>query len=576
MNLRYIFLGFLLLIATLVSAQKREGRHKRSDVPVANVRGEASDLLIDAMGNKLIGNTLQAKDGLEQCLKKYPDYAPALYELARIYFDESDYVQAAALGSNAAKLEPQNKWYKLLLADIYGKTNSISDLLPVCKALADLEPDNPDFQLQLANAYLMDDDGSKAIKTYDRIEEIMGVTEEVSLQKERIYLLMNKPEKAQEELEKLAQANPDQKGRYHSMIAEMYMQLNQADKAARYYEMVAAESPDDPYIHISLSDYYRKRGLKDKAMDELKTGFENPTLDIDTKVRILLSYFQSPDVYEQYKDRLTELSEILVKVHPDDPKSYSLHGDFLSAMENYSQARDAYRKVISIDSSKFAIWQGLLNCELQLKDYHAVVEESYRAMDLFPMLPLPYYFGGVGLYLNKQYPESVAMLEKGLKLLSGNTEIQAQFYSALGDACNGAKQYAKSDDYYEKALKINDQNSYLLNNYAYYLSLRGENLDKALVLAEKAVKLEPQNPANIDTFGWVLYKKGDYQKAREYVEKAISLQKGPDADLIEHLGDIYFRLGNTQQAVEQWQKALNLNQGSDGLKQKIREKKLDE
>jgi hypothetical protein len=38
------------------------------------------------------------------------------------------------------------------------------------------------------------------------------------------------------------------------------MQANKPDVAASYYQKIIEVNPDDPYVHISLSDYYGKKG----------------------------------------------------------------------------------------------------------------------------------------------------------------------------------------------------------------------------------------------------------------------------------------------------------------------------
>jgi Tfp pilus assembly protein PilF len=164
----------------------------------------------------------------------------------------------------------------------------------------------------------------------------------------------------------------------------------------------------------------------------------------------------------------------------------------------------------------------------------------------------------------------------GVKSVSGNNMLKLQFYTYLGDAYNRAGNYRLSDESYEKALIIDPENSFVLNNYAYYLSLRNENLAKAETMSAKAVKLDPENAANMDTYGWVLYKLGRYKEAAEWVGKAVAATPKTDPDLMEHLGDINFKLGNADKAVEFWQEALKAGKGSEFLEKKIKERKLYE
>lgn len=560
-------------------SQKREKKKKHKSETTAEAAAnyeEVTNIYIDATNAKLIGETAKAIGLFESCLQKNPKHSASMYELAQMYFDARDFSTAARFAEQAAAIEPENKWYKLLLVEIYGKAGMKKELLGTCEKLVDKYPGNVDFLYELANAYLNNNDGKNAIETLDKIEGILGVSEEISLQKQRTYLDMRKTDQAAAEIKKLIKEFPDQETRYVSMLAEMYMQVGKPDEAAQYYQQILSKDPDNPYIHITLSDYYRKKGDIKNSIDELKLGFANPKLDIDTKIRVLLAIFSGDEMYVKNKEEILGLAKILVQIHPEEVKAHSIYGDFLLDDKKYAEARDEFRKVISIDSSRYAVWESLLNAEIQLSDYPALESESRRAIELFPLLPVPYLFKGVACLEKSKYEDAITSFNSGVKLISGNNILLVQFYTYLGDTYNRLKNYRLSDDNYENALKLQPENSYVLNNYAYYLSLRNENLDKAEAMSSKSVKLDPANAANMDTYGWVLYKLGRYTEAVEWVEKAVSATPSPDTDLLEHLGDIYFKLGNTDKAMIQWQNALKVGKGSEFLEKKIKERKLYE
>ena len=60
-----------------------------------------------------------------------------------------------------------------------------------------------------------------------------------------------------------------------------------------------------------------------------------------------------------------------------------------------------------------------------------------------------------------------------------------------------------------------------LNNYAYYLSLVGRDLDKAERMSGKVIERFPNNSTYLDTYAWILFKKGNYTLAKFYMETAI-------------------------------------------------------
>ena len=111
-----------------------------------------------------------------------------------------------------------------------------------------------------------------------------------------------------------------------------------------------------------------------------------------------------------------------------------------------------------------------------------------------------------------------------------------------------------------------------MNNYAYFLSLCGKDLDKAESMAAKAVYANPNNATFIDTYAWVFFKKKNYDMALLYIKSAISNADSPSADIYEHYGDILYMTGNHDEAVVQWEKALELEPTKELLQRKVVDK----
>ncbi len=407
------------------------------------------------------------------------------------------------------------------------------------------------------------------------MEKKIGITEELSMKKQSIYLQEKKVNKAVEELEKLIDLYPDET-RYYAVLAELCLNNGLNEKAEWAYQKIIELDPENPYVHISLADYYKKNGNEEQAFEELKKGFSNPALDIDTKIQILIQYYTINEIYEKYKEQAFTLADILVQAHPDDPKSYSMQGDFLYQAEKYPEALIAFNNVIKLDSSKYLVWEQLLFTLSSLDSNNALLRESRKTIELFPEQPLPYLFAGGALYMNKEWNDCIKVLEKGLYFIVNNPMMEAQFFAYLGDAYNQTGNNIKSDDSYNKVLALTPDNDYVLNNYAYYLSIRGENLEKAAKMAKRATELKPNSSSNQDTYGWVLYKLGYYEEAKTWIEKAMENGAENSPVILEHYGDVLWKLGDTEEAVHWWIKAKEAGKGSDFLDQKVEEKKLYE
>ena len=67
---------------------------------------------------------------------------------------------------------------------------------------------------------------------------------------------------------------------------------------------------------------------------------------------------------------------------------------------------------------------------------------------------LLYYFKGYGNLSTKNYREAASALEQAKKLSAANPGLVHDINSMLGDAYNGSKDYAKSDQAFEAALAV--------------------------------------------------------------------------------------------------------------------------
>jgi tetratricopeptide (TPR) repeat protein len=574
-----ILIGVLIVVCSSrdsygFAGQKEKKKNKTDKTGQPKVVSNIS-MLIDAKKYAITGDSEKAEELFREYIGKYPDDPVGYFELSRIVASNKQAGEAAQLAGKAVKLDPSNIWYQLFYAEVLQLDGNIKEAISVYEQITKKNPENLDFYYQLAALYLSTEKYTDAVRVYDMIESQAGVAEEISIQKEKIYLLLNDLPKAQHELEVLVAAYPDEV-RYLSILAEFYMSNKMPEKGLETYRRIELADPGNPYVHMSMADYYRKNGEKEKAFEELKQGFENPNLDIDSKINILLSFFNVDQLQDDSRAKVFELARILVSVHAGDPKAHSIYGDFLVQDKKNEAAREEYLKVITLDSSKFVVWQEVLRLDLILEKYDHLVVYSRRAIELFPDQPVPYMFAGIGSYQLKNYEDAVKTFTRGLNLVGDNDALLSEFYMYLGDSYHSLKDTAESDKAYEKSISLRGDNAYVLNNYAYYLSLRNHDLEKAESMSKKAVSLEPNNSSFLDTYGWVLYKLQRYDEASIWVGKALDDKAGVSPEVMEHYGDILYKLGDTSQAIEYWQKAKAKGPGSALLDKKIAEKKLYE
>jgi tetratricopeptide (TPR) repeat protein len=530
---------------------------------------------IDGCKEKILENYDKAITSFLKCIKTDPSNASAMYELAGIYYVQKKYTDAMPLVEKAVKLEPSNDWYQLLYANMLINALRYKEATAIYAKLAKANPANLEYYYNWAEGCIYMGKYQEAIDVYDILETKMGVSDELSLQKEKIYLQLKKPDKAIEEIEKLVKAFPSETT-YYNYLADLYLQDGKTSKAYEIYQKILVLDPTNASVHLSLADYYRATKDNVKSFEELQLAFANVNLDIDTKVKIMLSYYSLTEKSDELKEQAYTLLKILIKTHPDEAKAYTMYGDFLYRDKKITEARDLYLKVVGLDSSKYAIWGQLLSLEAELNNYSGLEKESEQAITMFPEQATLYLYNGVGNYFLKKYDEAIVALNKGIALAAYDNSLLAGFYSYLGNSYYAKKIYKDAFLAFDKVLTYDPKNVLVLNNYAYYLSLQGEELDKAEKMAKKAVDISPDSSSYLDTYGWVFYKEAKYTDAETWIKKAIDKGGSSNDIILEHYGDIQYRLGNVDSAVEYWKKAKEKGEGSEMLEKKINAKKIVE
>lgn len=529
----------------------------------------------NASREKMLGNMEDAENLYKQCIRLNPQEPSPYYELATIYTNQNKFAEALQLARKAAELAPKNEWFNYLYAGLLERTKQFNEAINVYEKLVKLNPGKIEYKYELADCYISTGKYNDAIEVYDEFEKTFGVTEEISVQKERLYVRAGNFDKAVSEVKKLVSSNPTET-RYLHILAELYSANGKNEDAFQVYNEILRINSNDPYVHLSLADYYRDKKQNDKGYEELKLAFLNPELDIDIKIKILLSYYTLTENDNTLKSQAFELSQILVDKHPAEAKAHAINGDFLYREKRLEEARSNYRKAIQIDNSRFPLWSQLLVIDSELSDYKSLNEESKKAMELFPNQPVLYLFNGMSQIQSKNYQAAIEVLNEGRINVVDNRPLLSQFHANLGDAYNYLRNFEESDKNYEKALEYDPDNIYVLNNYSYYLSLRGEYLEKAAKMASRCNQLEPNNSSYQDTYAWILYHQNKLEDAKAWLERALENGGNKNPVILEHYGDVLFRLNDKDKAYLMWQTAKEKGQGSEKLDKKLAEKTLIE
>lgn len=568
----FLFIAFAVVLTACSGTKETTASSSNEPKSVKLSEGQRrsfTKLFIDANRAKILGNYGEALNTFKQALTIDPSSSATMYEIARIYAEDGNFPAALTYAENAVKYDGSNVWYKEFLAQLYAETGRMDESIEVYKSIIEEYPNNFNYYYNLGTLYSSQGRYDEALDLYEELENKLGLNKELAMQRQLIYIEKGDYDAALEEIQKLIDANPEDV-RLYGMKAEIYEQLGEEDKAVKIYESMLIIEPENGLVLLALYEISKKNGEEEKANEYLDRAFSSPSLGIDVKVNILLNYLSRED-FESRKEDVKRLAQKLEEAHSNDAKAYAIHGDVLYNLGELEMAREKFRTAVEIDPNRPPIWQQIVTIDSQLSDFQAMKEESQEAMELFPQLPVFYLFNGIALIQSENYDDAIDILNSGKNLVVDDNQILAQFYSSLGDAYHSIEEHPQSDNAYDMALKLEPNNVIVLNNYAYYLSTRGIDLDKAEKMAKKANDLSPNVASFQDTYGWVLYKKENYQNALFWIKEAIKNGGAKDPVVYEHLGDIQLKLNNIEEAVEAWKKALEFGGDADTLNVKIKE-----
>lgn len=537
-------------------------------------RAEVMRLFMEATQARLSGQLPKAVQRYQQCLKLDPNNSASMFELAKLEHQAQNFPQAVDYAKKAVAADKENIWFRFLLADLYRQNQQNTEAAEVYQNVVAKWPDRFEVYFDLANTLAQSGKVDDAIKVYDDLEKRMGLTEELIMQEFGMLMGTSKFVEAEALVKRAIAADPDAP-QYQSLLAEVYAQQGEDEKALEQYKKALQVDPSNSMIRIALAEHYYSTGKMDEAYNELGEAFLDPDLDVDAKMQVLIGFFEmtnkegeKPEDRPDLIKRSYDLIESLEKAHPESGKPHTIHGDFLLRDGKFPEARDQFRAALEHEKDRFPIHLQLMQLDLQLADYEGLRADAEETISLFPTVPETYLYHGIALSQLKRHDEATETLIAGRDLVVDNKQLEAQFWSSLGDAYNEAKDFPKSDQAYDKALALEPDNAGTLNNYAYYLSVRNEQLDKAERMSKQSLELQPEQATYMDTYGWVLFRQGKFAEARIWLEKTLAAAP-PDGVVVEHYGDILFELGETTQAMEQWKKAKTLGGTSEAIDRKI-------
>lgn len=530
---------------------------------------EALDYYIQGINDFENQDYQLALDKLTAAHLKMSDHAGVNYALSDVYLETEDYTNAAYYGQIAAELEPENKWYHLHLAEVYTESGRNEQAINSLNNILEYHPNDIDVLYRLAENYTEIGELEKSNEMLDKILDLRGSAFEIHLSKFQNYNALNQNENALAELEKMRELNPGNLSTLHT-ISQFYLELGKEDEAKEVLMEARDRNPNDTNTLILLAEIYIQNNNWEELGDTFVMMVQNPMINPPQKmelVRFLMVKYQNEPEQDILEEQTRKVIEALSEEEADYAPAQLVAAEYFLQNNQMERALRNLERATEINPDHAEAWAQRIQVLFSLGRYEEVIELSDQANENAPDNAFVQFFTGASYMFEGQHEQAETWLENAT-LAPSRRNFRSAIYGTLGDVKQELDKWDETVDAYERALRLDPDNTTALNNYAYYLSVREENLERALEMATKAVESNPENSSFLDTLGWVHFKMENYEQARNYIQQSIDIGEA-SAEVFEHMGDVYEALGDMQKAREWWQKALDEDSGRTHLNEKL-------
>ncbi len=572
--MRRYFAIFTIALVALTAVAGKDATAVGKAVSLADQR-KAEYIFMEAQKQKLADNFDAFYDLLSYAHELDPGNTAISYYMGMCLLKMNNTTkerceQALELMKGHFEAQPEDLYETTFYSDANMQLGHPEEALRAIKVLNEHNPNRLELQVRLAEAYSRSGDFVQSNITLDSIATLFGKSIQITSNKIENYMAMNDSVGALKEMRSMLATAP-QNDSYNLAMSGLFQHYGMTDSALYYLDRAQEYAPDNGLIYLTRAEYCNQAGDSAGYEQQIYNALTAEQLDVDTKLGVLLSYIRERLSQEDTTQRINKLFTVLIQQHPHEAKIHQLYSEYLYARKDYKGAIEQLGYSLDVNPTDADGWRNMVILNMIDDNYADAIKASEKALEYNPdNLELYRYVAGC-YHQMKSYSKAISTYMKILELTdSTDVEQRSDIFTGMGDTYSELGDSAKTVECYERALELNPLNSNTLNNYAYYLAQRAQDLDRAERMAALAVKDEPENANYIDTYAWVFFAKKDYNMALLYIKSAV--EKDEDEHLYEHYGDILWFCDEKEAAVEQWTKALELDPDNELLQRKVKDK----
>ena len=522
------------------------------------------------------GEYAAAKEVFRNVILNDPTNDAAMYYMALIAVTENNVELAESYMVSAASLDPDNFWYRYRLAKLYAVTGRQELAVDMYEKLLKDFPKEHDVYFELVEMYASQQEFDKALQTIDEIEDVVGVTESLAMYRFNILRIMNRPEDAYESLRKY-------NSRYSSpyvltTLADYEMSMYNDSTALAYYDEALSLMSDYGPALLGKAETYRITRQYEDYFEVLNEYMSSSATPIEPKADYLMAVIQrtDPKFVRSFRANLDDAVMRTVEAHPKDSVAIQTAAIYFYSTERNDRAEMLFRENVETYPESFSANADYVEFLMYTDRWEELSRAGRKAYERFPNETAFLEMASTGDYSLGNYDKVLEICDEVLRVAPADSSKTLRAWSTKGDVYHQLGDSKRSYKAYEKALKVNPDYVYVLNNYAYYLSMEGRKLKKALAMSYKTVVADPDNATYLDTYAWILHLRGNDAEAKLNFKKAMLYGGKESTVILDHYAEVLYALKEYDVAFIYWNMALQKDDGRvPNLAEKINARKKE-
>ena len=532
--------------------------HSSFLISSAQTRQKYDAMFLDALCQREKGNSDAAFDLLRHCVEIDSTRSEAYFYLAHYYGMLKQKGTMLRYMKKCVELEPSNTTYLETLANIYITQRQYAEGIEVLERLYDKSRDRDDVLGMLVQLYEQQQDYDKAIYTLNRLETHEGKTERLSIGKSGLYTQKGDKKAAISEMKLLADQYPNDNN-YRCLYGNTLYVNGQKKKALAIFDQILKEDPDNRNALMAMLAHYNDQHDSLSAHRMIERILLNKSTSTEDRVTLMRQVIGESEQAGGDSTRVLQLFHQMLDLPQSDADLALFCATYMSLKKMPKDSiGQVLERALKIAPDNAAARLQLVSYAWQAEDKDKVIALCSDARQYNPDEMAFYYYQGIAYYQKNQLDEALDAFQNGIGVITQQSDpaIVSDFYAVMGDIMHQKGMDREAFAAYDSCLQWKDDNIGCLNNYAYYLSIKGQQLDKAEQMSYRTIKAEPKNATYLDTYAWILFMQKRYSEARIYIDQTLQNDSDSAAVLLEHAGDIYYHAGDAEKALALWQQAL--------------------